>query len=222
MLFVDFKNNQLVIEHDAVITNSPNFPTVQPIKTKYGLLVSLMLPNPLLRGQNFYNVDLDDGYWEENSFMVREKEIVIIRHFRRTDGPDVYRGSYVQPDLGYPCLMQDRGYLEVVTTLFAQNLLEKDEDGDFVFYERFLGKKVKATLFNIMDALDYRALRNSRGMTQRYNLQEELKKCNEGKPLEPMDDFYIELIKLSKSITNLNASLRTEVEEKPVYRMKLD
>lgn len=222
MLYVDFKNNQMAIDRDVVITQTPNFAVVEPIHTKYGILVSVLLPEALQRGGLFYNESLEDGFWELNSFMVRENEIVVIRHYKRIDGIDYYRGAYVRKDEGYPCLMADRGFLDVITSLFDQELLEKDEDGDYVFYERFLGKEVKATLYNILEALDYRALRNRRGRTEYYNLQEELKKCNDGKPLEPMDNFYIELIKLSKSVTSLNTSLSAEVEEKPVYRLKLD
>lgn len=215
MLVVDKKYNHILVDMSpngfGINYNITNY--VRP--TKYGIFVGINPFGSFLSGIGNCRPSSGAVTWEQNCYIIRDNETILL-------SSKVENMSVVQPysrikviphDNEMPNLYHTDGCLSVLTYMLAKKKFDRNESGDFVFYNRIYDEVEVASGRNLLNYLTDCSMYNGKELWTEFDLKELRAQCNGGGELLNIKELSMQIMRIANSYNNTLFQASVEARE---------
>lgn len=201
MLVVDKKYNHILVDMSpngfGINYNITNY--VKP--TKYGIFVGINPYGSFLSGIDGSRPASAAVVWESNCYIIRDHETVVLAsNCDGRKGVQPYcRVKVIPNDNELPNFYHSNGGLGVLTYMAAKKKFDKNESGDYVFYNRIYEENEVASGRNLLNYLTDCNMFNGKELWTEFDLAELRAQCNDGKPLESTYELSVQIMRIVDS-----------------------
>lgn len=201
MLVVDKKHNHILVDMSpngyGINYNITNY--VKP--TKYGIFVGVNPYGSHLSGIGGCRPLPERVVWEPNCYIIRDQETVALVS-NNVDGIGVQpycRVKVIPHDNELPNFYHSNGALGVLTYMAAKKKFDKNESGDYVFYNRIYEETEIANGRNLLNYLTDTILFNGKELWTEFDLKELRSQCNDGGELLSIRELSMQIMRIVDS-----------------------
>lgn len=215
MLVVDKKYNHILVDLSpngfGINYNITNY--VKP--TKFGIFVGVNPYGPLLSGIGGCRPTPKGEIWEANCYIIRDHETVLLAsNANSVKGVQPYcRVKVIPHDNELPNFYHSNVGIGVLTYMAAKRKFDKNESGDYVFYNRVYEETEVASGRNLLNYLTDCNMFNGKELWTEFDLKELRGQCNDGKPLESMDELSVQIMRIANSFDMSRGQAASDVKE---------